>query len=320
MLAVSSEPFDSDEYFFEVKWDGFRCLSLLNKEGTILKSRNNTNFSFKFPELCKINDSATKKPVILDGEIVIMDGGVPSFYELQKRGWTSEVKAISRAAQSNPATYVVFDILFYDKVALYNLPLQQRKEILKESITPNESIYISEGITGHGLAFYEACVQKNLEGIVAKKIDSIYIPGKRSVHWKKIKKSLEGDFIICGFKQSEKGSQRVDGLILGCFHENKLAYQGTVGVGLAGMTGKMLFAKLFHHQLPNPLFKVPKEVNRNIQWVEPVFCCSVQFLEPAKDGGMRHPVFRGLREDLRPNDCKGIFEALAKLKGTEEEC
>lgn len=319
MLAVSSEPFDSDEYIFEVKWDGFRCLSLICDGRIIIKSRNNLSFSDRFPELMNIGNSITKQPVILDGEIVVLDGGMPSFYEIQKRGWMKERGSILRASKTKPATYVVFDVLHLGEENLFNMPLERRLEILGEVTRPDDRIYVSEGILGQGIAFYQACMQRNLEGIVAKQIDSTYIPGKRSQYWRKIKKSLEGDFVICGFKQSEKGSRRIDVLLLGCAIQNGLAYQGTVGVGLAGKTGEILFELLSSHKRPDSLFKVPKEVNRHINWVEPFTCCSVQFLEPARDGGMRHPIFRGLREDLKPEECTGIIGALAKIKGVEDE-
>ncbi len=318
MLAVSAEPFDSEEYIFEVKWDGFRCLSFLG-DTTVLQSRNNLDLSHKFPELSNLHRQIEGQPVILDGEIVIMDNGVPSFYELQKRGWSGEKSAIQRAAREKPATYVVFDILFVGDEKILNLPLLKRKEILKSIITPDDRLYISEGIPEDGTEFFRACVERDLEGIVAKKADSTYVPGKRTPYWKKIKKSLEGEFVICGYKQTVKGSNRVDVLLLGCPGEKGFVFQGSVGVGLGGVTGRKIFSLLKPLEIKTPIFRVPREIAKGMTWVEPVICCAVEFLEPARDGGLRHPVFRGLRQDIRPADCTGIAGALAGRRYSFEQ-
>lgn len=316
MLAVSAEPFDSEEYIYEVKWDGFRCLSFLG-DTTVLQSRNNLDFTRKFPELERLHRFA-EKPVIVDGEIVIMDKGVPSFYELQKRGWSKDKSAIAKAAREKPATYVVFDILYAGDEKLIGLPFSQRKEILREMIEPGDRIYISEGIPKQGVEFYRACVDQNLEGIVAKKLDSVYLPGKRSPHWKKIKKSLEGEFVICGYKQTVKGSTRADSLLLGAVLGGSLIFQGLVGSGLGGIVGGELYKLLKPLESDSILFKVPRELTRGLIWVKPAVCVSVEFLEPAKDGGLRHPVFRGVRQDLEPDDCTGIEGAIAGRRGTGE--
>lgn len=310
MLAVSSEPFDSSEFLYEVKWDGFRCLSYLDDNKTVLHSRNNLDFSLKFPELAGINKLARGLPLILDGEIIIMDQGVPSFYELQKRGWTREPQAIMRAARANPATYVVFDILYAGDEKLTELPLSRRKEILIQTMDVAECLFISESIPVSGRDFYAACIARGLEGVVAKKSDSRYLPGKRSDNWRKFKKAFEGDFVICGFKQTHPGSDRVDVLLLGGFDSGQLHFQGTVGVGLGGIAGQRMYQLLHPLKSDTSLFPVPKEVLHRLSWVRPQLCCSVEFLEPARDGGLRHPVFRGVREELGVTDCTGITGAL----------
>lgn len=310
MLAVSAEPFDSGNFLYEVKWDGFRSLAYLG-ESTVLQSRNKLDFSSKFPELSLIHRQALVRPLIIDGEIIIMEDGVPSFYELQKRGWGGKNGVIARAARTSPATYVVFDILYRENDNLMNLPLTDRKKVLRQVLRPNERICISEGIEGRGIEFYHACIERDLEGIVAKKMDSPYLPGKRSSNWRKIKKSLEGEFIVCGYKQTSNASRRVDALILGCLIENKLVFQGAVGVGLGGVLGEKLYNLLLPLHNILPLFRDPQDTIRGVTWVKPSLCCSVQFLEPARDGGLRHPVFRGLRTDLGPEDCTGIAGAIA---------
>ncbi len=311
MLATSAEPFNSKDFIYEVKWDGFRCLSYLGEE-TILQSRSGLDFTRKFPELAGINKLARRRPVIVDGEIIIMDAGLPSFYELQKRSWTQDSGSIAAAAAKKPATYIVFDILYAGGDKLISLPLAERREILRSLIEPGKNLLLSEGIYEQGVEFYRACIDRNLEGVVAKKLDSVYVPGKRSTSWFKFKKALAGDFVICGYKQTHKGSKRVDSLLLGCYCGGSLAFQGIVGVGLGGVTGQKLYNLLHPLQRDVPLFGVPKEIVRGLTWTEPITCCTVEFLEPAKDGGLRHPVFKGIREDLTPQECSGIAGATVK--------
>lgn len=306
MLAVTAEPFDSEEYLFEVKWDGFRCLSLHEPGHTFLKSRNNRSFDQKFPELAGIHENMGRQSVILDGEIIIMDQGTPSFYQLQKRGWAQDEETIKRNAKIKPATYIAFDIISLGNEDLTQMPLEKRRELLKEIIRQDDRIYVSEAMTGQGKAFFQICAERNLEGVIAKKIDSLYMPGKRSAEWKKIKKSLEGDFIICGFKQTVRETARLDALILGIYLEKKLVFQGAVGVGLGGSMGEIVYQLVSSLKRETPLFPVPQDINKGIQWIAPLVCCSVQYLEPSKEGGLRHPVFRGVREDLQPHACTGI--------------
>lgn len=309
MLATSSPPFDSKDYIFEVKWDGFRCLSYLGGS-TVLQSRNRLDFTHKFPELEGLHHLIKKGPLVVDGEIIIMDGGIPSFYELQKRGWTRDTMSAAAQAAQKPATYVVFDVLYSGEDKLLNLPLLDRKEILRQVLASDERLFISEGVSERGIDFYRACIARDLEGVVAKKTDSTYMPGKRSPYWKKFKKAFEGEFIICGYKMSQAGSERVDGLLLGVIAEGGPVFQGTVGVGLAGLVGRELYKMLAVIRSETPLFKVPREAARGLVWVIPKYCCAVEFLEPARDGGLRHPVFRGLRMDLNPEDCTGIAGAI----------
>ncbi len=309
MLAVPAEPFSSPEYIFEVKWDGFRCLAYLD-DNTILQSRNRLEFGHKFPELEGITRLIRKHPAIIDGEIIIMEGGRPSFYELQKRGWTKDVRSIARESAVKPATLVVFDILLSGDTVVTGVPLAERKEILREIVEPDDRIFISEGIPGKGLEVYQACIEQELEGVVGKRADSLYYPGRRVEFWKKFKKAHEGDFVICGYRQTHENTERVDSLILGCPVGNEMVFQGAVGVGLGGITGQKLYRELRSLIIDTPLFKVPQNVSRGLKWVRPVICCSVEFLEPARDGGLRHPVFRGLRHDLDPEECTGIAGAV----------
>ncbi len=307
MLATTAEPFDSKDFLFEVKWDGFRCLGYLG-ESTLLQSRNRLDFSPKFPELTGLHRLA-KLPVIVDGEIVSLDGGIPSFSELQRRHLAANHSAIARAAARKPVTYAVFDLLYAGGEKLLNLPLTERRDILRQVLEPADRLFISEEIYGSGLEFYRACVDLGLEGVVAKKLDSPYVPGKRPGYWKKFKKALAGDFVICGFKQTRPPLKRVDALLLGGWQNRQLIFQGTVGAGLGGLAGQQLYRILSPVRSSLPLFQVSRSTARGLNWVNPVFCCTVEFLEPAGDGGLRHPVFKGLRGDLSPGDCTGISGA-----------
>ncbi|WP_418790265.1 non-homologous end-joining DNA ligase [Phosphitispora sp. TUW77] len=305
MLATSASPFNSPEYIFEVKWDGFRCLAYFDDDKTVLQSRNRLDFSNKFPELGQIHRLVARHPAIIDGEIIIMENGKPSFYELQKRGWTSDDRSIARKSAAKPATYVAFDILFAGEEILTGVPLIERKEILKGIVEPDDRLFVSEGIPEKGREIYHACIKQDLEGVIGKKSDSLYYPGRRTQYWKKFKKVYEGDFIICGYKQTYDNSERVDSLILGLLEGTQMFFQGAVGVGLGGTPGKALYKALQPLINDKPLFELPQDVVRGIKWVKPEICCSVEFLETARNGRLRHPVFKGLRVDLEPEDCSG---------------
>lgn len=300
MLATRSQPFSSPEYLFEIKWDGIRCLAYLNGE-TNLRSRNNLILNAGYPELVNMHTWMKGKELILDGEIVVMKAGKPSFHEWQKRSRLGDYKQLERLAKTNPAVYIIFDILYLDGQNLMPLPLIERKQILLQKVNEQTSLVVSRYIMQEGEQFYKAAVEQELEGVVAKKTDSPYLAGKRTDYWLKFKRVQQEDFVICGYLPGQNDG--LGSLVLGAYQGAQLFFQGLVGTGMDGKNRAYLLDYLNHLKTNNYPFQFRiKEIRRGI-WVKPELVCTVEYLERSS-GGLRHPTFRGLRTDKDPSECK----------------
>lgn len=302
MLAVPAKPFDHPDYWFEVKWDGYRCLAYLEEHGTTLVSRNLKDISGYFPDLGDMHQQVVEKPVILDGEIIVLMDGRPSFAALQSRARLARADRVQRAARLQPALYMAFDILYARGAWLLDLPLAERVERLRAVLQPNPVVVLSEGVRGRGRAFYQACVEKGLEGVVAKRVDGRYLPGSRSPLWKKIRATREADLVICGYREG-KGGRRLGSLVLGAWDGEKFVYQGLVGTGIDSDEENRLLDRLAALGAGAALFDGSRPAMRAVRWVPPVLVCRVEYLTLTGKGILRHPVYRGLRDDKRPREC-----------------
>lgn len=298
MLAKRSNPFDSEDYFYEIKWDGIRCLAYINGDIN-LRSRNNKNITQNYPEFDDMQKWVKNRPLILDGEIVMMKNGKPSFHEWQKRSGIKDKTKLIKAVKANPAVFMVFDILYINGENMFELPLHHRKEVLSENIKDNTYLIVSDVIVGNGIEIYKAAVKKELEGIVAKKKDSLYYPGKRTNFWYKFKKSIEEDFIICGYLKG--GQWGIGSLVLGRYFGERLVYQGTVGTGFKRQDSKKLLGYFKKSKTENPFVDKGTE-NLSVTWVRPELVCTVEYLEKGKKG-LRHASFKGIRLDREPGSC-----------------
>lgn len=304
MLAVPSPPFSSRDYIFEIKWDGYRCLAYLDSSLQLL-SRNGIDMTGTFPELQEIVASINKTPVVLDGEIIILQNGKPSFNSLQARGRLMDKGKIREESARNPAVYVAFDILYQGSEELIGKPLARRKEILAGSVNASESIAISEYIAVEGEKLVDACAAMGLEGVVAKKLTSPYLPGRRSPYWKKIRNVQEADLVICGY-QKGRGGRVLGSLVLGGYEGERLIYQGKVGTGFNRAEEKRLLDKLQSLAAPRQVQGVPAQEQRKTTWVVPRLVCSVHYLSLTREGYLRHPVYKGLRPDKAPAECNTL--------------
>lgn len=304
MLAtLINEPFDKNDWFFEIKWDGYRAIAEIEKEKVKLYSRNLQPFENKFgvitDELKKINHDA-----VLDGEIVALDkDGKPSFQYLQDY-------------EKNPKrelVYYVFDVLFLDGIDLQNNPLWERKKILSEIIPKTGQIILSEHIEKNGIEFFEAAKKQGLEGIMAKDRNSIYQQGVRGQNWLKIKTHLRQEAIICGFTKPRGSREKFGALILGVYKRKELQYIGHTGTGFDEKSIESLYKKMKPlTQQQSPFTKIPK-TNTPATWLKPKLICEIKFQGWTNDGSMRQPVFMGLREDKKPEEIK---KEIAKEKQT----
>ena len=201
MLARSAEaPFSSDDWIFEVKWDGIRAISYVKEELSI-RSRNQKELIDNFPELSELKDLA--RDTVLDGEIIVMKDGKADFQTLIKRSQNTNAADIDYMARKFPATYIVFDILEKDGKELLDIPLMERKRILENSVREGKFVVLSLFVEETGIDYYRAALEKGVEGIMAKKKQSSYEPGKRSNNWLKIKQVKTCDCVIFGYTKGE---------------------------------------------------------------------------------------------------------------------
>lgn len=297
LIGEVSDAFDNPDYIYEFKWDGERCIAFLDPEdGTELRNKRNVKMLSKVPELSGIHKQVNKR-CILDGELMVLKNGKPDFYEIQKRSIMSNSFKINLLSNKYPASFIPFDILYYGNKDLTLLPLMERKKYLKGAIAKeSERMAMSKYIEHNGIVLYNLAEQQELEGIVAKRKDSIYIQGKRTKDWIKIKNLKDEDFIVCGYIYKDN---HMISIVLGQYRGNELIYKGHVTLGVGGEN----FRKIKDSEkISSPAFHIPPG-NENAVWIAPELVCTVKFMDYTSSGGMRQPVFKGLRLDKIPADC-----------------
>jgi DNA ligase D-like protein (predicted ligase)/DNA ligase D-like protein (predicted 3'-phosphoesterase) len=301
MLAQTAEaPFTSKDWIFEIKWDGIRAISYVDEELSI-RSRNDKELKYNFPELEELRD--VTKNVVLDGEIVVMMEGKADFQTLLERSKATSTRYIEDAARKFPATYVVFDILEKDGKPLIDLPLVDRKRILKEYVREGKHVAISMFVEEHGEAYYEAALKKGVEGVMAKRKDSTYKPGLRSHDWLKIKKTMSCDCVIFGYTLGEgKRADTFGALILGLYDEHKPAYVGKVGTGFSD-SDLTLLTKVFGELKVQEKTLEGVDAPVEITWLMPKLVCEVTYQTVTKEGRLRMPRFQRLRADKAAVEC-----------------
>jgi DNA ligase D-like protein (predicted ligase)/DNA ligase D-like protein (predicted 3'-phosphoesterase) len=317
MLAQSAEsPFNSKDWIFEIKWDGIRAISYINAKLS-LKSRNDKELEYNFPELDELKDLTAN--AVLDGEIVVMKNGKADFQTLLERNRITSARDIEYVADRNPVTYVVFDILEKDGKPLLNLPLIDRKKILKEQVKEGKHVVLSLYVEEEGKVYYDAAIKMGVEGIMAKKKDSPYQPGLRSGNWLKIKRLLSCDCVIFGYTEGQgRRADTFGALILGLYDRGKPVYVGKVGTGFSQKDTELL-TKMFLEMRASEKTLEVVDVPERITWLKPELVCEVDYQVVTKDGKLRMPRFRILRADKTPFECAldqirdiGLQEYLSK--------
>lgn len=296
LIGTEGQPFDSDEYIYELKLDGERCIAYLDSDKTLLKNKRNILMLPKVPELENIHENVNVR-CILDGELAVIKDGKPDFFEIQKRSMMSNPVKIDMAAKKYPACFTAFDILYYKDRQVTDLPLTERKELLQKAVSSENSRFaVSRFIEKNGIGFYNLAKQQELEGIVAKRKDSRYYFGRRTKDWIKIKYLQDDDFSVLGFVPKENS---MNSIILGQYQNGRLVYKGHVTLGVGGEPFRKIRAL---DKTDCPFSEIPKG-NENAVWVKPELVCTVKYMMKTESGGMRQPVFKGLREDKSPNEC-----------------
>jgi bifunctional non-homologous end joining protein LigD len=345
MLAILIEkPFNSDEWLFEIKWDGYRAIADIQKDSVLLYSRNDLNFNSKFPEIV---ESLKKMQItaVLDGEIVVLDEQGRSQFQLLQQYFKYKKGIL---------VYYVFDILYFEGYELLGLPLITRKKLLNQILSPSSgntadstvqdlrtgisstpgssdnniidstgskshtpggsknNIKISGHIEKEGIAFFNEAVKNGLEGIMAKKSDSIYIPGSRSSKWLKIKAKMRQEVVIAGYTEPRGSRNKIGSIITGLYDKGVLIFTGQAGSGFDEKELEnlyIIFKKLETGICP---FKTVPNTITAAHWIKPQLVAEVEFVEWTDKNLMRHPVFIGLRTDKDVLDVK--IEKPAKLK------
>ena len=297
LIGADGDAFDSPDYIYELKWDGERYIAYLDPmEGTELRNKRNVKMLPKVPELAEMHKQIRKR-CILDGELMVMKDGKPDFYEIQKRSLMSNTFKIELLSKQYPANFVVFDILYYDNRDITLLPLVERKQYLKKVLQMETARFaVSRTIPEHGLSLYQLAEQQNLEGIVAKRKDSIYIEGKRTKDWIKIKNLKDEDYVVCGYIYKDN---HMISIVLGQYDDAQLIYKGHVTLGVGGDNFRIIKSTA---KIDKPAFQPPAG-NEDAVWITPSLVCTVKFMDYTSNGGMRQPVFKGLRYDKSPKDC-----------------
>ncbi|MBU9735836.1 RNA ligase family protein [Diplocloster agilis] len=299
LIGVSADAFDSRDYIYELKMDGERCVAYLDPAAQLTELRNKRDLKMlpKVPELADMHKQVRKK-CILDGELMMMVNGRPDYSAIQRRSLMSNKFKIELEAKRSPASFVAFDMVYYEGEEIVHRPLLERKELLAKNLKENERVALSRFIEEKGVEFFRLAKENELEGIVAKLKDSIYIPGKRTKDWIKIKNLQDEDFVVCGWIDK---SDHVSSLILGQFQDGKLIYQGHVTLGVSGPD----FTRIRREKRlsgPPAGMTVPRG-NEEAYWIEPELVCVVKYMERTAGGGLRQPVFKGLRTDKKPEEC-----------------
>lgn len=297
LIAQSLPAFDDPGYIYEIKWDGTRCVAYLDPGGgTDLVNKRDKRLVEPFPELRDMHRQVRGR-CILDGELFVPGpDGKPDFYALQRRGMLGNPFKVQLAAQKQPASFVAFDLLYLDGESLLTTPLLERKERLNATVREAPPLAVARYVSGKGTGLFRAAKEQEMEGIIAKRADSLYHPGKRTRDWVKCKNTLDDDFVVCGYYYKDEFAS----IILGAYAGRALAYQAHVVLGVS----KADFRRI------DALPRVPKEAHcaafpdfPGALWLEPSLVCTVQYMDRTPGGGLRQPVFRGLRDDKGPDAC-----------------
>ncbi len=293
MLAREMDKVFSDrEWIYEMKWDGYRAIAEAKNDSISLYSRNGISFSSSYPlvvnalKILGIN-------AIIDGEVVVLDeDGKSNFQKLQhyKRNHKYTLQ------------FRVFDVLAINGRNTCELPLIERKELLRKLLPENEIVKFSDHIEENGEEFFEMARERDLEGIMAKKADSLYYPGTRTSEWLKIKHHKTQEAVIAGFTAPAGSRKHFGALILGIYEGEELQYIGHTGSGFNDRSLKEIGVLLKPLAQNNSPFSAKVKTNMPATWVRPLLVCEIKFTEWTRDGSLRHPIFLRLREDKKAKE------------------
>ena len=282
--AIGALPTDDENWAFEIKWDGYRTLAFVEGGRTRWQSSNLLDVTAKYPELDPFSDAINGASAVIDGELVVLDAdGRPSFELMQQH--TTQV------------AFYAFDVLSVGGHDTITLAYEQRRELLSGLIEPGPNWMVPAYRIGDGAALVTATIEGGLEGVMAKRLGSVYVPGKRSPNWRKVKNRRIVEVIIGGYKPGTGNRGATFGaLLVGVPDVDGLRFAGGVGTGFSERTLRELSAKLTTLRTDScPFLSLPpREYSREAIWVRPELRATVEIAEFTNEGYVRHSSFTGL--------------------------
>ena len=290
--ASAEAPFSSPDYVFEVKWDGLRCLLFRDPQGHVhLHDRGLNDLTAAVPE---VTAAARRVPPgsVIDGEIVATDrDGRPDYHRLRQR-----LAGGAALREQIPVAYLAFDALYLEEKPLLKQPVLRRRARLQKAVEAGGHIFVPDHIDEDGVELFEACLERGLEGVVAKHKQSPYVPGQRSPFWLKVKAVKSDDFVVVGWM----GERPYDTLVVGFYEDGRLLPCGTVGGGWDDAAEQHVRARLSELATETSPLEPPPIMVKPVHWCRPELVVSIRYSEWSPDGTLRFPIFNSLRPEVHP--------------------
>lgn len=304
MLArLSTLPRDDGKWAVEVKWDGVRAIAYCKPGRLQLQTRNLNDVTAQYPEVRRLSRALGSRDAVLDGELVAFDeNGRPSFELLQQRIHNTDENVIRRRMKSHPVVYVIFDLLYLDGQDLTCEPYSRRRELLEGLELAGESWQTPGHSVGRAKKLLEASMEQGLEGVMLKRLDSVYAPGRRTGAWLKVKNVNRQEMVVGGWTPGEgRRKKHLGALLVGYFEgdgdKQVLRYAGKVGTGFKASDLTALVARLAPLARKKSPFAAGPKPPKDAHFVEPCLVAEIEFREMTKEGMVRHSAYKGLRED-----------------------
>ena len=305
MLATLTDAaFDDPAWVFESKWDGFRVVAAIERGKVTLYSRNGKIVSDNYLPVARVLEKV-KRDVVIDGELVALDAHGISRFQLLQNALRAEAKLL----------YCIFDIMFCDGKDLRGRPLLERKDQLRRILPKHSLLSFSEHRPEHGVRYFKEAEKRGLEGIIAKRANSLYLSGTRSADWLKIKTARRQEVVIAGFTAPRRSRPYLGSLVLAVRESGEWRYIGHVGTGFSHAALEELHGKLWPLRTGSSPFRQRVKDEAVTTWMKPKLVAEVKFTEWTAAGEMRHPAYLGLREDKRPEEVVREKEAPRKPAG-----